>query len=94
MSETPPSIKDMSDKASMLLTGRQYAAIHLCVPDSGEKWLDDMIKKALRDRFACHYVAHVVTLGLADDESSVSWIGENAYFLADEMMRMRQEGQP
>ena len=91
MSETPPSIKDMSDKASMLLTGRQYAAIHLCVPDSGDQWLDDMIKKALRHRLAGQCVAHVVTLGLADDESSVSWVGECAYLMADEMMR--QEGQ-
>ena len=31
---------------------RQYAAIKLCVPDSGTPWLDDMIRQAQRDRFA------------------------------------------
>lgn len=34
------------------LTARQYAAIHLCVPRSGDEWLDDMIRDAQRDRFA------------------------------------------
>lgn len=28
------------------MTLRQYAAIHLKVPDSGTDWLDDMIKKS------------------------------------------------
>jgi hypothetical protein len=28
------------------MTLRQYAAIHLKVPDSGIDWLDDMIKKS------------------------------------------------
>lgn len=28
------------------LTARQYAAIHLRVPDSGEPWLDAMIKRS------------------------------------------------
>ena len=31
---------------------REYAAIELCVPDSGVDWLDDMITKSLRNRFA------------------------------------------
>lgn len=31
---------------------RAYAAIKLCVPDSGIDWLDSMIRTALRDRFA------------------------------------------
>lgn len=31
---------------------RQYAAIHLRVPDSGEVWLDEMIERARRDEFA------------------------------------------
>lgn len=28
------------------MTIRQYAAIHLCVPDSGLPWLDEMIQKS------------------------------------------------
>ncbi len=31
------------------LTKREYAAIHLKVPDSGSEWLDGMIVKSLRD---------------------------------------------
>lgn len=31
---------------------RQYAAIKLCVPESGTPWLDEMIHKSLKDRFA------------------------------------------
>lgn len=34
------------------MTLRQYAAIHLRVPDSGEEWLDRMIERARRDEFA------------------------------------------
>ena len=34
------------------LTAVEYAAIHLCAPDSGTLWLDAMIQKARRDRFA------------------------------------------
>ena len=34
------------------MTLRQYAAIKLKVPDSGEGWLDDMIRKSLLNDFA------------------------------------------
>jgi hypothetical protein len=85
VSETPPSIKDMSDKASMLLTGRQYAAIHLCVPDSGDQWLDDMIKKALRDRFAS--AALQGSLSHPASHGTLSQEAESAYAFAEEMMR-------
>lgn len=34
------------------LSQREYAAIHLKVPDSGTEWLDAMIQKARRDEFA------------------------------------------
>jgi hypothetical protein len=33
-------------------SGRELAAIHLCVPDSGNDELDAMIRRAQRDRFA------------------------------------------
>lgn len=36
------------------MTLRQFAAIKLRVPDSGTEWLDDMIRKALRDYFIAH----------------------------------------
>lgn len=31
------------------LTKREYAAIHLSVPDSGTDWLDEMIRKSNRE---------------------------------------------
>lgn len=34
------------------MTLRQYAAIKLRVPDSGTDWLDEMIRKSMRDDFA------------------------------------------
>ncbi len=34
------------------LNMRQYAAIHLKVPNSGTEWLDDMIRTSLRNDFA------------------------------------------
>jgi hypothetical protein len=34
------------------ITIRQYAAIKLCVPDSGTPWLDEMIQQSLKDRIA------------------------------------------
>jgi hypothetical protein len=42
---------------------RQYAAIHLCVPDSGEPWLDDMIRQAQRDRLSGQALAGLVAGG-------------------------------
>lgn len=34
------------------MDARAYAAINLCIPDSGLKWLDSMIEKKRRDEFA------------------------------------------
>lgn len=36
----------------MGMTLRQYACIHLRVPETGEEWLDDIIRKAQKDDFA------------------------------------------
>lgn len=48
------------------LSLRQYAAIHLCVPDSGTDWLDDLIRRAQRDRIAAH--------ALSGAEAGRSWV--------------------
>jgi hypothetical protein len=34
------------------LNWKQYAAIHLCVPDSGDEQIDAMIRRAQRERLA------------------------------------------
>jgi hypothetical protein len=38
--------------AHVMLDRRVYAAIHLCVPNSGDEQIDAMIHTARRDRFA------------------------------------------
>ena len=45
---------------------RTYAAIKLCVPDSGIDWLDDMIRQSQRDRFAGQALAGMLGGGFAD----------------------------
>ena len=49
------TLDDVPPEHAMFWTGmslRQYAAIHLRVPDSGLPWLDEMIDRARRDEFA------------------------------------------
>lgn len=43
------------------LSKRQYAAIHLRVPDSGTDWLDKMIRKAQRRESACQIASAIVS---------------------------------
>jgi hypothetical protein len=43
------------------LTIRQYAAIHLGVPESGIDWLDEMIVKANRDKIAGQAMAAIIS---------------------------------
>ena len=48
-------VYDAGDQDARCFEGaslREYAAIQLRVPDSGIKWLDDMIRESLRDDFA------------------------------------------
>lgn len=47
-----PSHGAMGEVTYEGMTLRQYAAIKLRVPESGDDWLDDMIRKSLRDEFA------------------------------------------
>jgi hypothetical protein len=73
---------------------RQYAAIKLCVPDSGLDWLDDMIRQAQRDRFAGQAIA-----GLAancTDAGLSTWLPDSiaarAYQYADAVIAERKGG--
>jgi hypothetical protein len=43
----PATPEDAVDSLHKGMTLRQYAAIKLRVPESGEPWLDDMIRKSL-----------------------------------------------
>jgi hypothetical protein len=54
------------------ITLRQYAAIHLKVPQSGLPWLDKMINEARRDAFAGQAfpgMLRTLKLDLTDDDA-------------------------
>jgi hypothetical protein len=73
---------------------RAYAAIKLCVPDSGLDWLDDMIRQAQRDRFAER--AMIAACAGAADEGT-TWeekedIATDAWNLAHAMIAARNGG--
>lgn len=46
------------------ICARQYAAIHLCVPDSGVPWIDKMIRQSLRYKIASNVMPGL--MGAAD----------------------------
>jgi hypothetical protein len=76
------------------MTLRQYAAIKLCVPDSGLEWLDDMIRQAQRDRFAGQ--ALIAPCAGAADEGT-TWeekedLATDAWNLAHAMIAERKGG--
>jgi hypothetical protein len=54
---------------------QEYAAIHLCVPNSGNIALDDMIRQARRDKFIVACLAD--TAGLEDSEESIVMMAKN-----------------
>jgi hypothetical protein len=66
---------------------RQYAAIHLRVPDSGTPWLDDMIRSSAGDEFAKAALQGL----LANPKVTLSNRGFaiNSYLLADAMLAER-----
>ena len=66
---------------------RAYAAIKLCVPDSGLEWLDDMIRQAQRDRFAGQAIAGLAANSLLRDTPA-----NLAYRVADAVIAERKGG--
>jgi len=71
---------------------RQYAAIKLCVPDSGVDWLDDMIRTSLRDRFAGQAMVALDLIncpafdGVDHDHGALLHYTTQAYTIADAML--------
>lgn len=43
------------------LSERQYAAIHLKVPDTGDQWLDDMIRESLRTDLSARLICSLLS---------------------------------
>ena len=74
------------------MTLRQYAAIKLCVPESGTDWLDDMIRKAQRDRFAaqCIQASLGASVQLNLNEHQAKSYATFAYMVADAMIAERE----
>lgn len=72
---TPGEARD--DELDDGMTFRQYAAIHLKVPDSGDDWLDEMIWEARRLDFAGQALQRAMDTGVPC---------EVAYEIADAMM--------
>lgn len=68
------------------MTLRQYAAIKLKVPDSGDDWLDAMIEESLRDDFA----VKAMNAFLSIDGGTLEKDAEVSYRMAHEMMRARE----
>jgi hypothetical protein len=65
------------------MTLREYAAIHLRVPKSGTRWLDDMIRSSLGNEFA--KAALQGLLARANTEGDPEYFAEESYKFSDAM---------
>src|SRR5690606_28633215 len=92
--------------SAMGMSLRQYAAIHLRVPDSGVDWMDEMIRKAQRDELAAKAMHAIITEPTYEGAQSflmyfkkrLGLKGEGmdayaqvAYAMADAMLKEREE---
>lgn len=73
------------------MTLRQYAAIKLRVPDSGDEWLNDLIRQALRDEFARTAMQSVLTEEFPHSVSYPQHCADTAYKIADALLAARSE---
>lgn len=58
-----PCESELHGKPHKGLTARQYACIHLCVPESGDPELDELIRKAQRRNVAAQRFSAGSTVG-------------------------------
>lgn len=79
------------------MSKRFYAAIKLRIPDSGEEWLDEMIRKANRRDAACAAMQGILTgvgrignLPEAKQRNAAILIAD-AYVLADELLKQEDQ---
>lgn len=89
-----PNDSAVSNKQGMTL--RQYAAIKLRVPKSGDEWLDDMILDSLRDELAAKAIPSIIEKlcleGIYREEvpgDSIS-VAQAAYKIADAVLKERE----
>ncbi len=81
---------------------RQYAAIKLRVPDSGEEWLDAMIRQSLRDEFAGKAMQAIMqdwtevalkTMPTASATDRLERMGKRSYDVAEALLKARTDAQ-
>lgn len=72
------------------MTLRQYAAIKLCVPNSGTEWLDEMIRESLRDRAAEKAMVSLLSTCEDLDEEWRDAIAKDSYWMADAMLKAKE----
>jgi hypothetical protein len=65
---------------------RQYAAIHLKVPRSGDPEIDKMIRESRRMDFAGQAVANLLIMGTASWETDVGGAVKMAFRTADALL--------
>lgn len=69
------------------LTARQYAAIALCVPDSGCDWLDAIINRRRRDEMAKSALAAIIASSeWANPATTIQSFCVDSYNIADAML--------
>ena len=75
------------------LSKREYAAIKLKVPDSGEPWLDDMIRKANRRDIACAAIRGILSTEryMIVDNDDHSFLVEKSNKIADEFIKQQNQ---
>ena len=79
--------------AEIGMTMRQYAAIHLRVPNSGADWLDDMIAEAREMDAAERAMQGLLAQSLGTALKSDPILGaQYAYRVADAMLAARKAG--
>ena len=86
------SFKDYFEYGYSGMTLRQYAAIHLKVPNSGDEWLDEMIAASARNDLA----AKVLQVALAGrpESSTAEQLVKLTYVIADEMAKAQKGSTP
>lgn len=89
IAKAPPDLDlELLNESGMSL--REYAAIKLRVPDSGCGWLDEMIRKSLRDSFAGQALVGLITSPTTD---GIDWIRmtRGSFAAADHMLAERDK---
>ena len=76
-------------KSSIGLTKREYAAIHLRVPQSGNPELDTMIREAQRNELAARSLQGILSNPQYSGEDSQ--LVNAAYEMADAMLKEREK---